>query len=97
MFTATVLAIPKGQKMANGLVGWEFLAKGWTNIVTISVPDLSIREKVTIDKHLSKGPTAIINAIKFQPASELDDAKEAITSYKKLHRFYPTFQAIGVQ
>lgn len=97
MFTATVLCVPQTGKLPDGLNGWEFLAKGWKKVTEISVPDLSIREKVAIDKHLSKGPTAIIKAVKFQPAGELDSAHRALRSYKLLHRFYPTFHAIGVQ
>lgn len=96
MFTATVLTKENDNDCPDGLQGWEFLAKGWKNIVEISVPDLSLREKVLIDKHLRKGPQAIINSAKFKPASELDEAKVAIQSYKRLHRFYPTFQAMGV-
>lgn len=97
MFTATVLTVEEGHKLPSGLEGWEFLAKNWSRVLEISVPDLSIREKVLIDKHLAKGPAAIIKAAKFKPISELDEAKIALQSYKKLHRFYPTFQAIGVQ
>jgi hypothetical protein len=97
MFTATVLCVAEDRKLIDGLKGWEFLAKDWSKITEISVPDLSIREKVAIDKLLSRGPKAIIKALKFKPASELDDAHLAIGSYKRLHRFYPTFHAIGVQ
>jgi hypothetical protein len=97
MFTAAVLCLAQNDKLPDGLNGWEFLAKGWTKVTEISVPDLSIREKVVIDKHLSKGPNAIIKAVKFQPAGELDNAQRALRSYKLLHRFYPTFHAIGVQ
>jgi hypothetical protein len=46
---------------------------------------------------LTKSPQAIIKAVKFQPVSELDDAEQALMSYKRLHRFYPTFYAIGIQ
>lgn len=97
MFTATVLCVADDRKLINGLKGWEFLSRDWSRITEISVPDLSIREKVAIDRLLSRGPKAIIRALKFRPASELDDAHLAIGSYKRLHRFYPTFHAIGVQ
>lgn len=80
-----------------GLQGWEFKPKSWSDIVEISAPDLSLREKVEIDKHLKKGPSAILKAIKFKPTSELDDARIAIASYKRLHRYYPSFYAIGIQ
>lgn len=97
MFTATVYAHTNGESLPTGLVGWEFMPKNWDEVITISVPDLSLREKAIIDQHLNKAPSRIIRAIKFAPVSELDQANEAVASYKKLHRYYPTFMAIGVQ
>lgn len=97
MVTATVLVLEETGELPIGLQDWEFLAKGWHDIVEISAPDLSLREKVAIDKHLSETPEAIIQAVKFAPASEQDDAHQALLSYKRLHRFYPTFFAIGIQ
>jgi len=97
MMTATVLALAPGDPLPTGVLDWEFLSRDWTDIVQISVPDLSMREKIAIDRYLSKSPAQIIRLVKFAPASELDDAKEALESYKRLHRFYPTFFAIGVQ
>lgn len=97
MFTATVIAHAPGERLIEGLQGWEFLTKNWSKIIEISAPDLSIREKIEIDKHLKKSPKAIMKRVKFQPSSELDDAEHAIASYKRLHRFYPTFYAIGLQ
>jgi len=97
MFTATLLCHNRKTGLPNGLRGWEFNPKRWSDIVDISAPDLSLREKVEIDKHLKKGPSAILKAIKFKPSSELDDAKIAIESYKRLHRYYPSFYAIGIQ
>ena len=97
MFTATVLTLNADEKLPVGLNGWDFMPRDWSKIVTISAPDLSLREKVEIDKHLDKSPSKIIRAIKFQPSSELDEARIAVGSYKKLHRYYPTFSTVGVQ
>jgi hypothetical protein len=97
MLTVTVLALPNGEPLPLGLQDWEFLAKRWSDVVDISAPDLSLREKTLIDRHLSKSPGAIVRAIKFFPANDLDDARKAVASYKRLHRFYPTFLSIGVQ
>jgi hypothetical protein len=97
MFTATILTVEKGEQLPIGLNGWDFMPKDWSKIVTISAPDLSLREKVEIDKHLDKPPSKIIRAIRFQPSSESDEARVAVGSYKKLHRYYPTFSTVGVQ
>lgn len=97
MFTATILTLNADEDMPVGLNGWDFMPRRWGDVVTISAPDLSLREKVEIDKHLHKPPSKIIRAIRFQPSSELDEARIAVASYKKLHRYYPTFYAIGLQ
>lgn len=97
MFTATILTLDADERLPVGLKGWDFMPKDWSKIVTISAPDLSLREKVEIDKHLDKPPSKIIRAIRFQPSSELDEARVAVGSYKKLHRYYPTFSAVGLQ
>lgn len=97
MFTATVIAQPKGGAVPDGLRGWEFLADDWNRIIPILAPDLSIREKLAIDGCLESDPANIIAQIGFQPATDLDFALASLASYKQLHRFYPTFYAIGVQ
>jgi hypothetical protein len=97
MMTATVLALGPGDEIPKGLQDWEFLAHRWTDVLDIFVPDLSLREKLAIDRHLAKGPAAILKRIPFVPANDIDEAREALSSYKKLHRYYPTFFPVGVQ
>jgi putative O-methyltransferase len=97
MFTATVFAHTERTGLPEGLLGWEFLSSSWSDVIDIAAPDLSLREKTLIDRHLTKDPGDIIDAIGFLPATEHDDAIAALQSYKRLHRFYPTFYAIGIQ
>jgi hypothetical protein len=97
MVTVTMLVLPNGEPLPLGLQDWDFVAKNWNDVVDITAPDLSLREKAIIDRHLSKSPAAIVKAIKFLPADDLEDARKAVSSYKRLHRFYPTFLPIGVQ
>jgi hypothetical protein len=97
MFTATVLAQANGEMAPQGLSGWEFLPDGWAHIVQIIAPDLSIREKLAIDGLLAHEPAEIIRQIGFRPATDAAYALASLASYKQLHRFYPTFYAIGIQ
>lgn len=98
MFTATVIASDDEDKnISAGLQTWEFFPSSWTDMVDISAPDLSMREKMMIDRHLAKPPLEIIDEIGFTIAEELDEASRALESYKRLHRYYPSFYAIGLQ
>lgn len=97
MVTSAVLALSSGDALPTGLLDWEFLPNSDSDCVNISVPDLSMREKILIDRFLDRSPAQIVKAAKFLPTSEADDAREALKSYKRLHRFFPTFMAIGVQ
>jgi hypothetical protein len=97
MFTATILTLDAAGGLPSGIAEWEFLADGWERIIDISAPDLSMREKMLVDRCLTREPKAILDEIGFTLADDPDEAENAIRSYKKLHRFYPTFYAIGIQ
>ena len=97
MFTAVVIAQGPDASTPAGLRDWDFLSADWQDVVEILAPDLSIREKLTIDQHLESDPEDIIAAIGFQPATDPVYAVASLASYRQLHRFYPTFYAIGIQ
>jgi hypothetical protein len=97
MVTATLIALNEAELPPVGLNSWEFTPKHWHDIIDISAPDLSMREKMHIDKCLAKTPNDILEEIGFTIAEEPDDAVRAVVSYQRLHRYYPSFQAIGIQ
>lgn len=98
MFTATILTMESGgNDVPEELKAWEFLPTNWTDIVDISAPDLSMKEKLLIDRCLTRSPTKIIEEIGFTLAKKAEDAERAVESYKRLHRYYPSFYAIGIQ
>jgi len=98
MLTVTLLTLESAeQSLPNGLADWEFLPNAWNGILDISAPDLSMREKILIDQFLTQEPEDIVEEIGFRLAEDLEDSTRAIGSYKRLHRYYPTFYAIGIQ
>lgn len=97
MVTAAILTLDDSNNLPPALVDWEFLPASWSDILDISAPDLSMKEKLFIDQCLGKAPDEIIEEVGFRPAEDLAEAGKAIASYKRLHRYYPTFFAIGVQ
>ena len=97
MFTVLVQVAEIGDVPTTNQAEHRFYPSDWSDVLNIVAPDLSLKEKVEIDKHLSKSPDQILASISFTPTGEQDQAEEAIKSYQNLHRYYPTFYAIGIQ
>lgn len=68
------------------LNNWEYISKHWHDIQNISIPSLTIKEKIEID---SKLPTTK-NAKKI--LIDVPIPLEELTLYKKYYRLYPNFQ-----
>lgn len=68
--------------------GWELCSMdgSWTEILRIRAPELSSRERTTIDSHLSD-PSKVLEIMPFFDESQ-------IRSYVDLHRFQPNFQNV---
>lgn len=94
MLTSTVLCVEPDAKLPSGLSEWEYLANDWTSPFEIVAPDLSLRERFFLDERLQMDPGDILAEAKFLSGKpqHKDQSIRAITSYKKLHRFYPTFR-----
>ena len=96
MMTAACLVVSKedASKAIECLVDWPFTPQKWGDVTIIRAPDLSLREKLKIDEHLSKDPKDIISKIGFLPAGNKKSSIEAIESYRTLHRYYPAFHHV---
>lgn len=84
------------QNLPDSLGKWKFRSKGWDDILNITVPELSIREKQVIDRKLDSSTKDIFEGLPFAPQEKKakKELERAINSYKKLHRYYPEFQHI---
>lgn len=98
MVTATFFACdsPHEDGGISALDGWEFLPSQQNRITEIEAPDLSLREKFRIDESLSEEPANIIDQLGFLLDRSVEKSIKTINSYKRLHRFYPTFHNIDI-
>jgi len=87
MFTATALITnDKGDPRIPP--SWAYKPSDWSDIQRIYAPDLSARERYAIDRLMHKSADEITEELLFPLESE------AVTSYARFHRFYPTFQPV---
>ncbi|CAN7659232.1 hypothetical protein LJR090_001529 [Bosea sp. LjRoot90] len=96
MVTVTCLVVPRSGANANlhRLQSWPFLPANWSDVTYISAPDLSLREKLKIDENLSREPNIVLDNLGFLPGSSKDNSLKAISSYQRLHRYYPSFHHV---
>ncbi len=96
MVTMTGLALSRDDVagVTSRLAAWRLLPKDWSDVVRIAAPDLSVREKMKIDEHLSMDSANIAERIGFLVGASDERSLEAIASYKKLHRYYPSFHHV---
>ena len=100
MFTITVIALKDTEThtplIRKSIEEWDFASKDWGDVKDLNAPDLSQREKISLDRFLSYEPERILEEIDFLPGENLHSAREAIASYKALHRYYPTFHHVEI-
>ena len=67
---------------------WMYAPSKRIGIEEIVIPDLTIRERVALDKMLHRAPAEVEKRM----GGWIN--RNAIQAYKKFHRFYPVFQAV---
>jgi hypothetical protein len=87
MFTATALIVDS-EGAPSVPEGWAYKPTGWNDIQKIYAPDLSAKERYAVDRLMHKLPEQVAGELAFP----LD--QEAISSYTRFHRFYPSFQPV---
>jgi len=68
---------------------WSFGPQDWSSVERIVAPDLSPRERLALDKEMHGDADTVASVLRFPLEPE------AVRSYARFHRFYPTFQAVG--
>lgn len=88
MLTVTMLICDsRGEPRVPG--SWSFLPTNWSSVERIIAPDLSPRERMALDKKMHGAVDGVASILGFPLEPE------AVRSYARFHRFYPTFQAVG--
>lgn len=69
---------------------WPFASQNWTQIHKLVVPDLTVRERLFLEREVTKKKIdAIVDELGFKNAGEIPLA-DFLESYKNYYRFYPT-------
>lgn len=97
MLTATCAIserIPNNHFPSNAFSRWKYSCKGWDDILEISTPVLSTKERNRLDARIHRGATKMLSALKFLPSKDRNKSLEALRSYREFHRFYPVFRSV---
>lgn len=73
---------------------WKFACKGWSDIQSIFVPTLSSKEQLRLDSRLNLCGKRMLKGLPFLPDKDEEASLKAIQSYKRFHRYYPTFRHV---
>ena len=87
MVTITVV-MADGAGRVNVPKSWMYTPSKRIGIEEIVIPDLTMRERVALDKMLHRGP----GEVERRMGGWID--KSAIQAYRRFHRFYPVFQSV---
>ncbi len=98
MVTATGIVLHQADEkkfMAQtNLDDFEFSSLNW-QLHRIDVPDLSLQEKLMLDKLLfAKTSEEISQTLTFQLSENPDESLELISNYKRLYRYYPVYHRL---
>lgn len=96
MLTVTCVAAPLkgGENLINTFKKWKFYSRNWTDIHTIKAPQFSLKEQSIIDSKLHDSPKNMLRSLSFLPSDDLPSSIDALKSYRKFHRFHPTFRHV---
>jgi hypothetical protein len=74
---------------------WPLLAHDWQNVHRISIPDLSVKERLRIheDLRVNHGDLDVVGgSLPFRVGDDEEDTTlEAVQMYSKYYRYYPNF------
>ena len=84
----------EGEMVARlGLDTWPFRSDSWSDIHNLVVPDLTLRERLFLEREIvATEPDKIVEALGFDAAGGISVA-DFIDNYRRYYRFYPTLLA----
>lgn len=78
----------------DSLVGWEFFSRSWDVVHVLQTPELSIRERLLLSRHLPQ-PNGTGKHLRRVLGYDLADSEEQtimiLDQYRKFHLVYPMF------
>ncbi len=96
MVTCCVFVQEPGDKAPASIKTWEHFPSKPTDITHIEAPNLSLQEKLAIDNIINLPTTEIVDKLDFIADVAREKLIRQIDSYKRIHRYYPSFHSIEV-
>ncbi|ELA7626111.1 hypothetical protein Q7142_004412 [Vibrio parahaemolyticus] len=102
MLTVTGIILPEDHENAlcsllndSHLANWSYMAESWKHIQEINVPDITLKERAEINRHLPCQEGEFdLETLPFKLDKNARKAKEKIDNYIKYYRFIPNFQRV---
>lgn len=101
MMSATIVVLDRSDRdeflQTTRAERWPFYSPNWQSVHQISVPDLSLRERMFINERIpSKTSAEICDDMGFKFNDDAQASKDYIDQYSKYYRFYPHFHYVSV-
>lgn len=99
MLSITVIVLPKADAEPfiekTQFRRWPFFSSSWADVHKISIPYLTMRERLFINERIpSQTPAALLEGMGFYFDDDAASSEEAIAQYCKYYRFYPHFHYV---
>ncbi|MBT7956418.1 MAG: hypothetical protein HN731_14600 [Rhodospirillaceae bacterium] len=99
MLTVTAIILPRGEIgkffARKSISRWPRRSKSWTDVQNLNLPDLSLKERIEIDRRLkSSSPNQIAKSLGFNFGGKKKSTIDQIRSYKSYCRYYPMFSRV---
>ena len=78
-----------------GLEDWAFKSSDWDSIALLNVPDLTVRERMFLERRIDAQPSEIADGLGFDSVGDID-VLEFVEQYRRYYRFYPSLVALDV-
>lgn len=97
--TGVVCDITDRDEIARGFRDWAHANTDWGAPHPIDVPDLSVKERLYLEKHLPAKVTAVRalqRALGYKIDKTADSSMRKLQQYQEFHAYYPLFSKVNV-
>ena len=77
------------------LDNWPFKSSGWSCMALLNVPDLTVRERMFLERMIDTEPEEIARGLGFDFGRDMD-LMEFLQHYRRYYRFYPSLVALEI-
>lgn len=97
MLSMTAMRVRAGERAAMrsklGLQEWPFASKDWSDVKYLAVADLTIRERLFLERNASKSSAAIESAVGFN-FDAVTELPGFLDNFRKYYRHYPALTPV---